>query len=672
MLEIPVLSDPSTLLETDLHKAEVELLRDDNSPSLLCEPPILSPLGETPTLVQQEPNISSLKIEGPLTPLDCLSSPPKPAVDMSDLAKTVDIDQVLDTQLLASLDGKQRSIEDIAFSDDALAALEEKAKSVKRSIEQEQLQTTDAIARVEIPEMDFSIPGPDWQQIPLDAMSQLLWIKKTHKGFDVSPWPKNSKAEKELRWSPFQSRMGRISMNESIDEDDSVKALLDSLNRLQVSTSVDHVWKQPGFAILREIEEDDEELELSPVHNENEGVKAIARKRKLAPSNTDTSPYNLSDSVSPIDLIKISKATSSILHHYPYDKQDRLPNLLLGCDDTSATSTLLSNYVDFHTSKRQKKSKSSFFPTSARSVVDEAEPKAPSEAVVTSKLEELAAPACTLEQQVAVAAPCPTLESALTQSKIIKALTLQRGIFSRIEKLYTNAEIIERDFDRWNTLAWDRNSISRSPVVSPLAAEADLIVSPVTGIVITTLLKAMQKPLPGHKGLSAVRERIRNVALRYEHLIVLVSEGNRVDETARDLTPSECTGYADFVGFVTGLDADTQTCYVGGGDDTLAKWLISLAMRHAPEAANVQDIIIQDETLWELFLRRAGMNAYAAQAILGQLKCPDDVPESEAGQYGLPAFVRMMPAERVQLFRGLMGGERVLSRVNDVLEARWS
>lgn len=41
------------------------------------------------------------------------------------------------------------------------------------------------------------------------------------------------------------------------------------------------------------------------------------------------------------------------------------------------------------------------------------------------------------------------------------------------------------------------------------------------------------------------------------------------------------------------------------------------------------------------------------------------------GDFGIRAFVRMLPEERVRRFEGLLGGRRVLQRVNRALEMEW-
>jgi hypothetical protein len=79
------------------------------------------------------------------------------------------------------------------------------------------------------------------------------------------------------------------------------------------------------------------------------------------------------------------------------------------------------------------------------------------------------------------------------------------------------------------------------------------------------------------------------------------------------------------------------------------------------------------------------LNASAAQLILAELKAPDSdtsmrdnsssdhnaYPPTPQKEFGLRAFVRMDPKERIRRFEGLLGGRRVLSRINKVLEQQW-
>ncbi|RYP61779.1 hypothetical protein DL771_010001 [Monosporascus sp. 5C6A] len=671
VFEVPIASDPSTLLEADLSAAEASLLQQDelgiDTYFTIAEEPL--PDGEVPLLSPPRPRkakLDLLRIEGPLTPQ--MSSPTLSRIEINlpDLSKGLRVNQSPEI-----LENQGQKDTDATFSDGFLTELEGNSKHLMQDIQQERLKASDAEARVPIPVMDFRVPEPIWQEVPSDALSQWDSIRQTCGAFDAPLWPGDSKKERrDFCWSIFPPKLGYISLEESVEDEEALTTLLSVPKSGEIPTSADYVWKRPGLAILLD-QEDNEWEELEPIMGiiEQEppnDLDSLVKKRRR---NAEEDPAS-SSPVDMVDLVQFPDSSKEKTSKVPTNAQSHKTSLLVGDNDGSAAATLLSNFVDFHTTKRRKQTKSSFFP------VAESDKKGAEPVVATNPVSEKQTKSSTPPDQPqlkhATLAPCPPVAPLAGPIKIIKSLGLGRNIFSRLTRLCPSAEIIERDFDRWNTVAWDNNSVSRSPVVSSLAAEADIIVSPATGIILTTLLRAIQKPPPGHKGDAAIRERVSNVALRYERLIVLISEGNQIDETTRDLTSAECAAYGDFVGFVAALPTNGQTYYVGGGDDTLAKWLVSFVARYSSEAAAVREYLIEEESLWELFLRRAGMNAYAAQGVLALLKSDDKTPEEEAvSRFGLPAFVRMSAEERLHAFRGLLGGENVLTRVSNLLDTRW-
>ncbi|KAI1121888.1 hypothetical protein F5Y10DRAFT_91722 [Nemania abortiva] len=669
--EVPIASDPNSMLSDDLKAAESAVLQKelerDISPTLDSDFLRFSPLIDPLALGRKKPKVESTKLESPLSPITSPFHPTNTEPIIPALLRSMDIDRVLsDTeplkmavlQVVDQSESMNHSLQDV---------MGESAAAVLRSVEQERVSIADAIARVEVPIMDFSIPEPEWETFPMDARIHLKWLSKSYE-IEIPPWKKDSRADMKLRWIPFLQKMEwRTLTKETIDCERDLSQLLKLLDPEEVPTSANYVWKRPGVAILHEIECDEHVEEITPPAKAIHDLANLAKKRRLENNSVDIGRSPSSSSCLSVDLVVPHRRIS------PERLTDR-SNLLPSLESNLAVSSLLSNYINMHTAKRRKQDRSSFFPpTSKPEAVSQSASIARS---YQSKGYNSSLPAARKEvrNRATLRAPCPEIKPSGTPTKLIKGLTLSRGLFSRLEKLYPTAEIIERDFDRWNTLAWGHQSVLRSTVVSSLAAEADVIISPATGIVVTTLLKVIQKPLPDRVGQSSIRERISSVAVRYERLIVLVSEGNTMDDTVRDLTLSETTSYSEFVGFVAGLDSKVEVFYVGGGEATLAKWLVSFAVRYAPEAAEIQDRLIQDETHWEVFLRRAGFNAYAAQAILMRLKGRDRNPKEErdCSKYGLAAFMMMTGTERLHHFRDLMGGENVLNRVNRTLETRWS
>lgn len=674
--EIPIASSCSLMLEEDLKAAEYAVLQKElqKDASRTIDPVTLqlSPLLDSMPSGILPSKISSIRLESPLSPI---TSPPhsareRPITPM--LLNSMDIDHGLSSVEPSKVSTSKTGNDNQPFDDGLRAEMEESAAAVLQKIEQEHISIADAMARIEVPVVDFSILKPEWQSLPMNTEAHMKWLREAH-SLEVPPCPRETRADSKLRWVPFLQKIDPRSLTrETISPQSNQSQLIDLSGDLEVPTSASYVWKRPGLAILREPETEEGLEDITLLRSPIKAIYDLATlaRRRLGGTTTRDSPS--SDSDSHVDLVEPSQNKRPLGPASPKGPMNEA-KLLPSDESNSAVSTLLSNFIDIRTTKRRKLNSSSFFKPTEK-------PEAKLQRAVTPKdgpnqHRRIERP----QKKTTITAPCPEIDVLNAPTKLIKGLTLGRGLFSALERLYPAAEIIERDFDRWTTAVSTGDPAPRSTVVPCLAAEADVIISPITGIIVTTLLKVIQKPLPGHGGQSPIRERIGCVALRYERLIVLVSEENTVDKTVRDLTPSEATAYAEFIGFLlAGLDSKVEVFYVGGGEATLARWLVFLAGQHAPEATDIQAHIIHDETRWEVFLRRAGFNAYAAQAILVHLRATTechgsrDDNQRSAEEHGLAAFVNMTGAARLHRFRGLLGGESVLSRVNEVLEARWS
>jgi hypothetical protein len=75
---------------------------------------------------------------------------------------------------------------------------------------------------------------------------------------------------------------------------------------------------------------------------------------------------------------------------------------------------------------------------------------------------------------------------------------------------------------------------------------------------------------------------------------------------------------------------------------------------------------------WEIFLRRAGVNAFAAQVILSKLKQQDYAVAEESEDCGLTEFVKMTPQQRIEKFEHLLGGRKLLERLGAQIDMKWS
>lgn len=254
-----------------------------------------------------------------------------------------------------------------------------------------------------------------------------------------------------------------------------------------------------------------------------------------------------------------------------------------------------------------------------------------------------------------------------------------RKLACRVQRLYPGAELIERDFTLGEPA---RNGVQSCPdppsnLIGSLSDEADITISSGTGIILTTLQKISQCSLPGQAVRLIARERVARVALRYEKLFVLVSEDHIRDCTANEtgnaeshIVNSNYKAGIDFVGFCSTLKHDTQALFIAGKEENLAEWIVAMMVKHGGVQPGV--MLIPEETTWEIFLRRAGFNTFAAQAILAELRSQSTATStSTARDGGLTAFVKMPIEERVKRFEKMFGGSNLLKRVSSHLDARW-
>ncbi|KAM0563370.1 hypothetical protein ACHAPJ_001088 [Fusarium lateritium] len=248
--------------------------------------------------------------------------------------------------------------------------------------------------------------------------------------------------------------------------------------------------------------------------------------------------------------------------------------------------------------------------------------------------------------------------------RYIVSLNLSRNILSHLEKSWQQVKLIDRDFSQYNTVIWSPGSAQRKEVVSSLAFEADISLCPAAGLMMTTILKVKQKPLPGSTTLTPLRERVKLVSEKYESLFILVSESNPLGEYVGSPTVSDIAGYADFVRFTTSLQAGISTYLVSGSDQTLSKWALSIMCRYALSANQFGQFLDFRDGTWELFLRRAGLNISAAQVMSGLLL-------SEYSGFGLAKFLIMDSEERVTKYGQIMGGQRILNNVSRILDQEW-
>ena len=660
---------------------ETESLGDIYSPLKGIENPPSSP-----PPFRERPR--DLKVEVPLSPPHSDQPPPWKR-------KSVSFSEAL-PELIPELPLPIPKPENIS-SDDINAFFEETIRPIaikaERAIEQEQLQEADTTMRVPVPIMDFSLPMAPWKAKSHRPKAEneeevlkktLTEMKALH--FSKHAWPTSGQAERELKWAPFPVALGKVE-TESIPDNGFIDRYMAPPERVDVTTLT---WKPDGLRIFDKIAgSDDEELEEGRFPEEKD-IDSLIRKRKLELEADDPVP-------SP------SKEISSTANTRPQTKQNgdmsvggakrvvSTPTEEVARRDTNqegffsnsfSAMGALEDYMNIRKGQMTRRKV-----TSDHHFAKKVQHPQISEPLDSHPLK--SDPNITVQAPAprALVLPSPTLSVPTAPHFFIisPSFLSNRRLSRQVQRLYPSAEFIERDF----TLHQQQRSEQRpqlkadaaSANVGTMADEADMLLSPSTGLMWTTLQKIKQRSLPGQEVRSAVRERILRTSPRYERLLVLVGQNQNADPLSDRISPdiqplddNDCVALAEFTAFCSTVPDDVQSTFVAGADEDLAKWTVAAMVKHGLTAE--QEIkLLQDETLWEVFLRRAGMNAFAAQAILATLKAPDGDGTDAAGltetNFGLTAFAKMSVQERFARFETLLGGRRLLGRVSRVLDARW-
>ncbi|KAF4988727.1 hypothetical protein FGRMN_9595 [Fusarium graminum] len=414
-----------------------------------------------------------------------------------------------------------------------------------------------------------------------------------------------------------------------------------SLSNYMTANLVSHLTKHE-VQVLQVSEDEAIELDVDSSHRtmssileENVGMSVITNK--------------VDDSLVTPSLNDLLKPRGQTLRRKVDDKAE---NALPETAGSSSAGSLLTQFIHLRHPKRLKTTRSYSQPRATSAVlphmnvshalsdIQEDLPNKPREALV------------------------PIFDLPIETCRYIISLSMSRTILYHIEKSWQQVELIDRDFSRYNTLVWSPGSAQRKKVISSLAFEADISLCPAAGLILTTILKVKQKTLPGSTGLTSFRERVRLVSEKYESLFVLVSETNTLGEYVGSPTTSDIAGYADFVRFTMGLTGGVSTFLVSGSEETASKWALSIMSRYSSPAKQFRDFLDFRDGMWELFLRRTGLNVSAAQVVAGLLM-------SEYGELGLAKFFRMDAEQRVSKYGQIMGGKRVLDNASRVLDQEW-
>jgi hypothetical protein len=727
-MEIEFTSTPEDLIARDAAAAEKEILISQQAKDITpADGPLFTtqeisaaidsyaavPSSSSPLARKR---VRSLHLEPPLTPHDCVESS---STDEGSSAKRVKVhfdpgiaallpDLQIEGSDMPSGIAEQQDFElqDIILHD---------AESVQQQLQNERLVEIDTTLRVRVPELEPVQVQPPWDlrgNTKIDGttlQSQRTMLRCFSKEFlkDTRKWSGVSKLERILMWAPFPTYLAKVDLCEQFDGDGFLGELLAGMDLKDGTGDID---VQPMVVRdLQRYESDDDEIEPA-VFEEDDFDGDLAEEEILAQEQARTTPLDIDQ-----DLLSSKRQNNLDLFTTRVDRNIPPPSALpmIATTRTSAaTANLMPGDGLAHFMQLRGKAPRISNP------VDEGQDKSTS---LPSAPKSNLAPAAVMVPQVShrqtreqeqeatsISIPIPKVKKFATHHKIPIIVTSaflagNRRLFRLLQTALPNIDICEREVVL--TL-----SLSKTSGNAPIE-EADLTISPSTGIILTTLQKLKQKPLPGQQAFftGSLRARIASTAPCYERLIILVKESSsnpsQPENPMASAIPStltnplnnlDCTALSDLTAWtVTALSPgpEIQILYIPGGDAEAANWLAAAVSCHhhqggliatAAAAADKKHdgdefCLIRDETMWERWLRAAGLNAFAAQVVLrglrlrGSSSAGPDSRELSSGdpRFGLQAFIAMTLEERIETFAGLLGGETVLRRVSAALDGGW-
>ena len=621
--------------------------------------------------------VLDLKLEEPLSPLTKPTSLP-----LEDLF----INSLPFFQIPASTlsdDDLRRTFEEI---------IEPGALRVQSTLRNETLKEADYTARVEVPDLDVQQPLAPWhkqytREEELEELRQLMLPIAQSK---LHHWSA-TKLECDLVWTPF-------SLNVKVEEElTDVGGLVERFTRLDVKDCVKTeslTWKPEGLRLLDHNDSDDDEVSESeeieeqarPGSSHIEVTLTVAPKATVGPDATPLMVPRVKTVPRRRHLPAHDKSLnfSSLLADQVVSKPSRSDIPIRPDADSKSVFDAADELDDFMKLQGRlvKRQKCNHVPTvsltsthnvDSRLSMGSGSPTNTSPGVINE----------------AGSAPPPIpLPTLLPPRQIVasSALTANQPLFRELTKLYPDLDIIERDRTPPRNTTRLSGGASSSPMRAnsspqPTLCDADIVLSPSTGIALIPIARLHQLPLPGSApstgvstpGVSA-RAGVQALTNQYSHVVVLVivreadiSELNKRDQDAISSLRRFALDLRH--GAPNSLSTHIQVACVSANITHLAHQLIALV---AGKRANLQVAppfqLMTDETQWELWLRRAGLNAWVAQILTrGQPAVPGQDVERILWN-GLQGFAAMPEQEKVATFSVALEGEAMVRRVSRAVD----
>ncbi|KAH8123575.1 hypothetical protein FP744_10005887 [Trichoderma asperellum] len=649
------ISDDATPFIPDRNVTVIDLVSDPSSPiqaAIEDSEPIVSstfmtssPTRELPQLFQTSNAVIEDKVDLPVV-LSSSYSPSRENILTNICLPLIDLEEDASGLL------QERGY----FEDAFMTLLDDRQYYANKLVSQERLDPPDSTSRIPVPLLDFNIPPPTWIAQLSTAETHFAFLRKSVPSiFNIVPSPRDLQLELDVSYLVIPPNQGRSIMRYEHDISNETATKYLSHNVTSHLSSFDFVTMKPELEVLciaedKEIEEvymSEEAYLLDTVIDKT--LPVIVVEQHESPNRVKSLQESKSVYIRKLDSPELSRSIRR--------KADDSMRILPKCYDTSATSILLHNFMELRGIKRPR------IETTASEACQPAD-SLPSESMNEAYSTDTAKHMPTTTPEAMAPAIFPKFEVPSAMVYFIVSVDLPRPILRRLEHTWSPESLVDIDYSQHIAIPRPSSSAQCEETTLGLSFEADISLSPLIGIIITNILKVRQRPLPGSQAQTMLRERVQKVSQKYETLLVLVSESHPSGEFSGASAPSDITAYADFVSFTVALDGDISVQLVPGAEQTMASWVSAFVSQNSYKSHDMKRLLSPEETLWEIFLRRAGMNVFAAKILSKTLF-------EKAGASGLAAFLMMPVEERVARFAPLLGGEKVLRLTAKALDRRW-
>ncbi|WEW56849.1 hypothetical protein PRK78_002304 [Emydomyces testavorans] len=570
-------------------------------------------------------------------------------------------------------------------------------QQIESKMVSERIRGIKADVRIKIPKLTILSPKPPWllaedsgkpshQLEPIQYLREL--ITTTSEDHDLTSQSCMSKSDEwNLHWDPFPAGISRMHVRESIEDDVVLSDLL-----MEAGYGNHGDWpKRPYFKDM-ELEGGSDEDVLDPKYFE---------EMKLSADLAGDAPANESK------VERTGEEDHKFTHLLPQNlrvSKDGSPfsSLRSGFSLLSAqfsTATHLSNFMSIRGNTTQTREVSS--PYFARKTPDPTKAQDSNESqshcIQVENDKSIPRVSTAVFDLPALEVSAPPFLTLFISNSLLR--TTYCSVIKILESLSMPKTLIFRDYSamalqpKEGSRQTPRNAPpARSGTVFQTACEegdADIIVSPNTGILFATSQETTQLYLPGHSPIrpelgnqfnSPVRGRIFRACLRSSQ----ASMSKKTLEAVRGLM-SFCSSLAQ--------SCDVIPLVVPAAAEQLAKWVINLANKHAmitpwsrelpspKESANASCVTVpsEDPTVWENFLYHLGLNCFAAQIVLCSpisstsssfQRCSSPPGFVLSPHDAMSTFVSLHPNNRRRIYGPLIG-EKLVAKVSAQLDFEW-